>query len=312
MYPSREQTMRIALNWYEVTLPTSELVVAVQTVATAQQGELLMPKSPRYQRRVVQRRGGTAIRLLHVTDVPPSGTTVETINTNDDPNFVKIAIEEGFALLLAERGFSVHRKHVGSTACLQTDESLWPAVYTFWRGLSFRAFYFFGTTGVRWGIVLNYVTSQRFCVTLKDPRLRALALGKSVVRVSDSHDSEEYDHRRSGILQSTNGSVATVDLGNGDPLEAPVGEWTLPCRRELLHEYVMQTQGQKAAAELTRRLQQAAFCLTESGRMNTALARSQVEAVQELLHHHDLGRIFLPLPARPPASLSNRPLTVVE
>ena len=147
---------------------------------------------------------------------------------------------------------------------------------------------------------------------LKDPRLRALALGKSVVRVSDSHDSEKYDHRRSGILQSTNGSVATVDLGNGDPLEAPVGEWTLPCRRELLHEYVMQTQGQKAAAELTRRLQQAAFCLTESGRMNTALARSQVEAVQELLHHYDLGRIFLPLPARPPASLSNRPLTVVE
>ena len=57
MYPSREQTMRIALNWYEVTLPTSELVVAVQTVATAQQGELLMPKSPRYQRRVVQREG---------------------------------------------------------------------------------------------------------------------------------------------------------------------------------------------------------------------------------------------------------------
>lgn len=304
--------MRIALNWFEVTLPTTELAVPVEILATGQQGTLSHPASPRYPHRVVQRREATAIRLLHVTDAPPSSTNVETINASDDPNFVKIAIEEGFARLLSEKGFAVYRKRIGGTAYLLTDESLWPDIYTFWRGLSFRAFYFRGANGVRWGIILNYATSQRFSVTLDDPRLRALAQGKRVIRVADAHDADEDDQRRSGILLSVKDAVVTVDHGRGDPVKAPSNEWTLPCRRELLHDYIIQTKGQKAGADLTRRLQQAVFCLTENGRMNTALAKSQVGAIQQLLQKHELGRILLPLPARPPASLANRPLFVSE
>ena len=109
---------------------------------------------------------------------PPSGTTVETINTNDDPNFVKIAIEgdSPCCLLRGASQFTASTSGVRRTS--RPDESLWPAVYTFWRGLSFRAFYFFGTTGVRWGIVLNYVTSQRFCVTLKRPTPAGTGVGQ--------------------------------------------------------------------------------------------------------------------------------------
>jgi hypothetical protein len=302
--------MRIALNWFEVTLPTTELAVPTQAVEPGEQSRTLTPKSRRYGHRVVQRREGMTTRLLHVTDIPPNDTTVEMIKASEDASFVKIAIEEGFSQLLGERRYVVFRKQVGSNALLATDESLWPDIYTFWRGLSFRGFYFTGATGVRWGLILNYATSQRFTLTLDDSRLLALALGKRVLRVDDAHDAEEDQRGRSGILLSAVGGVATVDFGKGDPVQVPANEWTLPCRRDLLSEFIIQTKGQREGAELTRRLQQATFCLTDMGRMNTSLARSQLVAIQQLLQHSGLGRIILPLPTRPPASLSSRPLMV--
>jgi len=189
---------------------------------------------------------------------------------------------------------------------------LWPSIYTFLRGISFRAFFFVSGPVGRWGIVLNYATSQRFCLTLEDETLRAMAHGKRVVRVTEAHDSEDGDHRHSGILVTADGSGATVDVGADTPLKSALGDWTLLCRRELLDEYVSKTQGPKAGADLTRKLLQASFCLTASGRMNTALAKQQIEAVQRLLQQHKLGQIVLPLPTRPPASLSFRPLAVVE
>jgi hypothetical protein len=304
--------MRIALNWFEVTLPTRELSVPVETLANAGQRSRSSDESVHYAHRIVQRRDGNQVRLLHVTDVPPNGTTVETILASDDANFVKIAVEDGFTRLLVEKGFAVHRKHVGGSAYLATNESLWPDIYTFWRGLTFRAFYFIGALGVRWGIILNYATSQRFAVTLSDPRLRGLAHGKRVVRVDSPNEPEDEGHRRTGILLAVQGDLATVDFGRDDPAQVPTNEWTLPCRRDLLSEYVLQIKDHKGVAELTRRLQQAAYCLTDTGRMNTALAKSQVGAIQRLLQEHDLGKITLPLPTRPPASLSNRPLTVAD
>ena len=44
-------------NWFEVTLPTTELAVPVQTLATAQQGKLSNPETPRFAHRVVQSQG---------------------------------------------------------------------------------------------------------------------------------------------------------------------------------------------------------------------------------------------------------------
>jgi hypothetical protein len=307
----KPKTMKIALNWFEVTLPANEITVPVQTLPLPSPGES-KPGRPWYQHRVVQRRGPANIRLLHLTDNPPGDTQEETLKAADDPTFVKIAVEEGFSQLLTEKGFAVHRRHVGGTAYRQTNESLWPSIYTFLRGISFRAFFFISGPVGRWGIVLNYATSQQFRLTLEDDTLRAMAHGKRVVRVREAHESEDDEHRHSGILLTADGSGATVDVGADTPLKSGLGDWTLPCRRELLHDYVSRTQGSKAGADLTRKLLQASFCLTESGRMNTALAKQQIEAVQRLLHQHKLGQILLPLPARPPAAVSFRPLTVVE
>ena len=304
--------MRIALNWFEVTLPVATITVPVETVESAPSDDRSSPQRVRYPHRVVQRRGPTGVRLLHLTDSPPAGTQEERIVASEDPGFLKIAIEEGFARLLGERGFMVNRKHVGGTAYIKTEESLWPEIYTFFRGLSFRAFYFLGGGVGRWGLVLNYVTSQRFCVTIADPHLRTMALGRRVVRATDVHGGDDDEQPGRGILVSVDGPVATVDLGDDQSVESPVLEWTLPCRRELLHDYVAHVHGTRDASELTRRLQQAAFCLTSSGRMNTALTKNQVEAVQRLLHDHRLGQIALPLPSRPPVSLTTRPLLVGE
>ena len=304
--------MRVALNWFEITLPSMELAVPVHTVLTAEHSAEQPHYCSHFAHRVVQRRGDTSVRLLHLTDVPPDCTKVESIKASEDPDFVKIAVEEGFARLLAGRGFSVYKRHVGGTAYRATEESLWPEIYSFWRGLSFRAFYLKESTRVRWGIILNYATSQRFMLTLADVKLQSFALGKRVLRVDNSSEVDEEEQGRSGILLSVKDGIATVDFGIGNPIESQCSDWTIPCRRDLLYEYVNLLKGQKAGAELTRKLQQAVFCLTDNGRMNTALARSQVEAIQQLLHRHNLGKINLPLPVQPSASLSNRPLTIAE
>lgn len=304
--------MKIAINWFEITLPTTDLAVPVQTCAAKDGSTASSSKIPRYAHRVIQRRGDGNIRLLHITDSPPEGTQMETLRASDDPNFVKLVVEESFSHRLTQQGFSVYGRHVGRNAYRLTEESLWDDIYTFLRGLEFRAFYFMGTNGLRWGIVLNYATSQHFSLSLEDLELRKLAIGKRVIRTTDSQDDEAEHQKRTGILLSVDDDTAVIDLGGEEPAKEPPSDWTLICRRELLVDYVTQTKGTDAAAQLTRRLQQASFSLTESGRMNTSLAKSQVQAIQQMLREHDLDRLTLPLPDRPPATLSGQPLTIAE
>lgn len=173
--------MKIAINWFEVTLPTSDLAVPVQRYAPKGDSTGSPSKLPRYAHRVIQRRDDDHIRLLHITDSPPDETQIEILRASADPNFVKLAVEESFSNRLTEQGFTVYGRHVGRNAYRLTDESLWADIYTFLRGLEFRAFYFMGTNGLRWGIVLNYATSQHFSPSLEDLELRKLAIGKRVV-----------------------------------------------------------------------------------------------------------------------------------
>ena len=301
--------MRIALNWFEVTLPVTEFKVGVQVVEFSS-GEL--PKSPQLPHRVVRRQKDGTFRFLHLTSNPPSETTLESVQALDDPSFLKIAVEEGFARLVRSKDFLVCRQHVGCTAYVQTAESMFPKVFTFFRGISFRSFYGFGPRPGRWGLILNYATSQRFCVTLEDQKLRQLAMGKRVVPISTAPTSDEDDVRRSGVLVSVQGQQAVIEQTRGDRIQAPLSEWTLPCRRELLSDYLHQAHGSSASADVTRSLQVASFSLTKAGRMNTALAKDQLRAVQQLLHDHSLTRFCLPLPSDPPVSVSEQPLVITE
>lgn len=301
--------MRLALNWFEVTLPATDFTIGVQVVEGVQ-GE--PPKTPRLPHRVIRRQKDSTFRFLHLTNNPPSETRMESLHTLDDPSFIKLAVEEGFAQLLKGKDFLICRQHVGSTAYIPTTESMFPKVFTFFRGISFRSFYGFGPRPGRWGLILNYATSQRFCVTLEDPHLRQLAMGKRVVPVSTAPTSDEDDVRRSGILVSIQGQQAVIEQTRGDQIQAPLNEWTLPCRRELLGDYLHQALGTSASADVTRCLQVASFSLTKAGRMNTALAKDQLRAVQQLLHDHNLARFSLPLPSDPPVSLSEQPLVIAE
>lgn len=301
--------MRIALNWFEVTLPTTEFTVGTQDVVVSS-GQ--PPKAPTLPHRVVRRKTDQTFRFLHLTNDPPTEAPLQPLQALDDPSFVKIAVEEGFAGLLKSKGFLVCRQHVGSTAYIQTSESMFPKVYTFFRGVSFRSFYGFGPRANRWGLILNYATSQRFCLTLEDQKLRQLALGKRVVPVSSNPTTGEDDGRRSGILVSVQGQEALIERPRSEPIQAPLGDWTLPCRRELLDDYLHQANGSTASADVTRSLQVASFSLTRAGRMNTALAKDQLNAVQHLLHDHGLTRFCLPLPNDPPVSVSEHPLVMGE
>ncbi len=298
-------TMKIALNWFEVTLPATEFRIGV-TVVDGVTGE--PPRMPDFPHRVVRRQDDTRYRFLHLTSTPPSDTAEESLHAVSDPSFVKIAVEEAFAQLLSRKDFTVRRQHVGCTAYITTSESQFPKIYTFFRGISFRCFYGFGPRPDRWGLILNYATSQRFCVTLEDPILRRMAVGKRVVPISAGPASEEDHGHRSGVLVSISGEQAIVDQGRNPSIEVPLSGWTLPCRRELLTDFVQQAHGAKASADVTRNLQVAGFSLTSSGRMNTALAKDQLRAVQKMLHDYSLQRFCLPLLSEPPVSLSDQPL----
>jgi hypothetical protein len=301
--------MKLALNWFEVTLSGTEFKVAVEVVDSDNDEP---PKTPHHVHRVVRRQNESTFRFLHLTNTPPSNTIEQTVNIFDDPSFVKIAVEEGFARLLKGNDFMICRQHVGCTAYIQTSESMFPKIYSFFRGISFRCFYGFGPRPGRWGLILNYATSQRFCITLEDPRLRELAAGKRVVPVSTVPSSDEGDGRRSGLLLSVERQQAVIDQGNNPPIHAPLNEWTLPCRRELLSDYLQQAHGPTASADVARQLQMAGFSLTKAGRMNTALAKDQLRAVQQVLHDHKLARFCLPLPNDPPVSLTDQPLVIAE
>lgn len=305
--------MNIAINLFEVTLPSIEFEVPCQPLPRVQEGETNSREKPRFNYRVVQRTEGHESRLLHVTDTPALELEIERVNGQDDPHFVKILIEEALANRLISKKFSVRRKHVESSAYMETKESIFEEIYTFYRGLSFRSFYISTQQMTRWGIVLNYLTSHRFKQSLASSDLSTFAIGKRVVRIERSNDDlSVHGHKQKsmGILKSVNGGKALIDIGENTDLEADVEDWTLMCRREVLVDYIHQKKGSKASTELTRKLQQASFSLTESGRMNTRLSRNQIEAIQLLIKDHELDRLTLPLPSRPMATLSSRPFSI--
>lgn len=304
--------MRIALNWFEVALPKPQLGVQVEVLQADAPADA--QRRAHYPHRTLQRRDGWTVRYLHLTDKPVADLPIESLEVRTDPNFVKQAIEIGFAEALAAKAFEVHTYHIGGRGYLVTSDSLFPDVYSLLRGMSYRAFFGFGGPSPRWGLILNYATSQRFSLSLQHPELRAMAIGRRVVPLSSAAVSADDDeeHPGSGILMTLERDMATISTSSGDVIQEAADRWTVPCRRETLQELVRRIHGTSAAAQVMRHLQQFTFAITSSGRMNTALAKNQLGAVQSLLRSHDLLRFSLPLPSRPPVSLSDHPTVVMK
>lgn len=299
----------IAINWFEVLLSSKVFEIPVESLETAAR----VPKRQKtIEHRTVLR--STAGVVYHITTLPPDGTDLIKIDFDQDPSLAKYVIEHGFAARLQEAGFETRLRHVGGVAYRNTDKSVRPAIYQSREGIKFRCFYFCDRDmSPRWGLVLSYVTGQRFKISLTNRHLGQLAIGRQVVRIG-ADDEESGDEvlpdisRRSGILESVQSDRAEVVYRDGTRHTRPLSEWTLPCSRGNLRDYIRTVEGHRSASEVAVRLLQESLALTAEGRMNTALAKDQLEKLRSLMRQNDLFTFTLPLPGLPAARVSRGPL----
>jgi hypothetical protein len=232
--------------------------------------------------------------LYHITASPPDGIDMEEVNLEDDPSIAKYIIEHGFAVQLREAGFEVWLKHVGGVGYHSVDNSARPTIYRSMEGIKFRCFYGFNRgEPLRWGLILSYATRQYFNISLRDTHLRQLALGNRVVPLNvvgdETTDKDSSDIGQwSAILESVQKGEAILIDRDGNRHTVSLNEWTLPCRLDNLLGYIRSVEGPNSASEVAIKLQQEALTLTSERRMNTALARDQLEKLRTLMAETDL------------------------
>jgi hypothetical protein len=159
------------------------------------------------------------------------------------------------------------------------------------------------------------VTRQYFNISLQDKYLKDLALGRRVVSLSidddKDSDNDSYDSdQRSGILDSIQNEKGILVDRDGERWSVSLDTYTLPCSQTNLLGYIRGVEGPKSASEVSTKLQQDALVLTAEGRMNTALARDQLQKLQVLMTENNLLTFHLPLPGKPFARVSHKPLIV--
>ena len=303
----------IAINWFEILLPSIVFKIPAERFDKA----VPAPKrKTSIEHRTVSRLKDKYRILYHITASWPDETKIEEVSFNEDPSIAKYAIENGFAARLQKAGFATSLKHVGGIGYRGIDSSARPTIYRSTEGIKFRCFYGFDREEPpRWGLILSYVTGHYFNVSLADPHLNKLALGKQIVPlnipVNEDIDEDNLDiGQRSGILVSVqkNGAIL-IDL-DGEKHTVSLDNWTLPCRLDNLLGYISSVEGPDSASEVAIKLQQEALTLTMEGRMNTALAKDQLERLQALMTENDLFSFYLPLPGQPVARVSQKPLTI--
>ncbi|MGA2497718.1 MAG: hypothetical protein ABSH20_08250 [Tepidisphaeraceae bacterium] len=301
--------MAVAINWFEVLLSTNKLSIPMQSFRCGRGG---MPARVRIAHRTIQRRqDANTVRVLHLTDDPPPGTSVEPFDADDDPSLAKAAIEAGFTGLLHSKDFLVYPHRVGGSAYFPTELSAHRDVYTFYRGLEYRCFFGFGGRSHRWGLVLNYATSQRFCVSLADQTMQRLAIGQRVVPIVGVELSDDTGAPiKSGTLREVNGGHGIIARPMGDDENIDLRQWTLQCRKEVLGDYLHLARGERASDQAKQQLARDAYLVSGRGFMNTSLAVDQMREVCETIGQFSLTRFNLPLPNQSTASLVDRFLSV--
>lgn len=304
----------IAVNWFEVLLPSTELEIYVE--------HLKDPKSVVKREKSIEHRTVLISRddqstVYHITTVPLPTISSEKVNFNEYPSLGKYAIEHGFANQLQKAGFRARLKHLGGVGYHNIDISIKPRIYQSAEGIKFRCFYGFGRNAPkRWGLVLSYLSTQFFLVNLNDPHLRELATGKRVIpfNLQDDDEVEGSDtggaYQHSYIFDSIEASTAILIDREGNKHAFPPDDWTLPCRRDNLLAYVRRVEGSSSASRLATRLLQDSLTLTSEGRINTSLAKDQLVKLQGLMTRFELLNFPLPLPGQPTAGLSQNPLQV--
>lgn len=303
-----------AINWFEVFLPSRVFEVAVECLDSTT-FDSRRQKSVEHRTVLRSDNGGETRTLYHITASPPESTQLVEKDLEKDPSLAKYIIEHGFASQLQKAGFEVRLKHVGGVAYRSVGRSIRPSIYQSREGIKFRCFYFSDRdVPPRWGLILSYMTGQRFNISLTDRYLRQLAIGRRVVHIGADDEETIIDEvpshisQRSGILESVQGDKAVVMYRDGTRKTFPLSEWTLPCSRGNLLDYIRTVESDHSASEVAIKLLQDSLALTPAGRMNTSLARDQLGKLRSLMDENDLFTFTLPLPGLPVARLSQGPL----
>ncbi len=303
----------IAINWYEVFLPSNEILVPVEKLPDLNSVPRRI-KTINY-RTVLDRE--TKV-LYHITISPPPKTTLEPIPFKNR-SIKNHIIELGFAIRLKSAGFRVRIKHIGGTAHRDVNWSSYPNIYMATEGIKFRGFFGFGEGQPRWGLILSYVVGHYFLVSLDDPILQKMSLGKRVVRLNyqqdiegddDGEHTDEGTDLKSGIFESSEGEKAILVDQSGKKHAFLLKDWTIPCRRDYLINFVSLKEGQNRADVLATRLQQDALALTAERRINTFLAREQLNRLENLMSKESLFTFKLPLPVEQFARINEKPLVI--
>jgi hypothetical protein len=301
--------MAVAINWFEVLLPSNTLLVPTQVVDAPEGVPAIPGETP--HRTVQRRRDENTVTIFHLCPDIPADCEPQPMPVDDEPNIVKLIIELAFAHSLRERGCLINMKHVGGAAYFRTEQSAAPDVYTFYKGIDFKCFFGFGNKSHRWGMVLNFATSQRFRISLVDEQLQSLAIDCKVVPlVGSSPLDEDGNEIKSGVLQQINGVRGVIRRTQGDLEDIDLGHWTLPCRKDALCNYLRLKGRDSHAKDARWQLDHDAHLVGDRGFMNTSLAKDQMREVQDALRKFALNRFALQLPTTPVASLVDRFLSI--
>lgn len=298
----------ISINWFEAHLPSGELRVPFQHLAD---GEQIPKRQKSISYRTVLR---TKIsKLYHITAQPPEGLDVEPMMLEDDPTIVKYIIEHGFGLRLQKAGFDVRLRHLGGVGYIKVKDPPDTSIYIPYEGIKFRCFYFYGEP-TRWGLVLSYTTSQRFSITLQNSSLRNYAIGKRIVPQNRNRDeaAEKIDDIGiyPGILKSVHNNKGVVIDRDGNEQSIILDDWILPCSIGNLLGYIRDIENPRSANNAYFALQKMALTLTSENRMNTSLAKDQLQKLKNILNDNSLLEFQLPLPGEPPARISKDQITI--
>lgn len=296
----------IGINWFGISLSSREVAVRMATFSPTE----TIPTAVRSDNhRTLLVRSDDAVLIYHVGPDAPDNLPLEKVSLGrSGVPVAKLVIEMSFASALRSVNFDVHVRHVGGIGTRTADGSSKPGIFVHREGLAFRAFSFQDNRDeVRWGMVLNFAAGQRFIVTLTDDVLRRLAMNKRVAPLV----ADEADH--GGILVGGDRSTLEVAHLDGTTTTEDASQWTAQCRKDLLLKYLVATEGQSAATQVSAELLRASLALTNNGRLNVRLAKDQVSQIQRVLRSCDLTQFkLLSAVNQPLARLSLEPLPIQD
>ncbi len=270
----------VAINWFAASFSNQKVSIPYSSFADNERyprGE----KTLAHTTVLVKREN----RIYHLIE---SGEFdgIADLDFQEVPDVAKFALEQGFARKLIQEKFELafRKVKVGGRGYYDTAKSIRPNIYRSIEGIGFRSFYFKTDEKYKFGLVLNYISSQRFVVSLEEKPLQQIALGKLAVPLNSARDDAEGKELvPSGIFLGVTRKKAILLDKERNQIEVDPSKLTLAYKEVYLLSYITSTQGEKEAKEVSKRIKQDELTLNEDGRINTSLAKDQITRLTKLL-----------------------------